>query len=81
MADNIQILHDMAQALLEKETIVLEDIQNIIDASKSGVTAESKSQSSDDEMQPVEEPLEEQAEEKPAETESAEAESYQKTET
>jgi cell division protease FtsH len=32
--DNIQVLHDMAHALLEKETLVQEDIENIIAASK-----------------------------------------------
>jgi cell division protease FtsH len=32
VSDNIQVLHDMAQALLERETIVEEDIRNIIEA-------------------------------------------------
>jgi cell division protease FtsH len=35
LTDNIKVLHDMAHALLEKETIVLEDIQKLLDASKS----------------------------------------------
>jgi cell division protease FtsH len=39
LTDNIQVLHDMAHALLEKETIVQEDIQNLIDADRSGDSA------------------------------------------
>ena len=54
LADNLQVLHDMAHALLEKETIVLEDIQNIIEAVKSGTRTETQSQSTED-VQPVEE--------------------------
>jgi len=54
LADNLQVLHDMAHALLEKETIVLEDIQNIIEAVKPGTRTETQSQSTED-VQPVEE--------------------------
>jgi cell division protease FtsH len=80
LADNVQILHEMAQALLEKETIVLEDIQNIIDASKFGSTADTEEPSPDKDAQPVkepeeekvEEPLEEKAEEQAVEPESEE---------
>ena len=36
LADNLQVLNDMANALLDRETIVLEDIKNIIEAVKSG---------------------------------------------
>ena len=32
LSDNLQVLHDMAKALLERETIVQEDIRNIIEA-------------------------------------------------
>ena len=35
LADNSQVLHDMAQALLERETIVQEDIMNIISSAES----------------------------------------------
>ena len=46
--DNVQVLHDMAHALLEKETLVQEDIQNIIAATKQGPAVKS-------DKQPVEE--------------------------
>jgi cell division protease FtsH len=59
LSDNVQVLHEMANALLERETIVLEDIENIIEAVKSGTTADTKSQSKDDDVQPVEEKAEE----------------------
>jgi cell division protease FtsH len=71
LADNLQILHDMAHALLEKETIVLEDIQNIIEAVKSGTRTEAQSQSTED-VQPVEEQAAE-ADVPEAGSESAEA--------
>ena len=77
LSDNIQVLHDMAHALLEKETIVLEDIQDLIEAVKSGSTVGKKTKSQDDDMQPAEEKVEEQA----AASESAEAESDQKSKT
>jgi cell division protease FtsH len=44
LSDNIQVLHDMASALLERETIVLEDIKDIIEAVKSGATGDKESQ-------------------------------------
>jgi len=71
LADNIQILHEMANALLERETIMQEDIQNIIDAAKSGSTGDTGSSQSpaDDDMQ--------QAEEQAADSEGAEAGSDQ----
>ena len=43
LGDNIQVLHDMANALLERETIVLEDIQKLIEAAKSGTGEEGDS--------------------------------------
>jgi cell division protease FtsH len=42
--DNVQVLHDMAHALLEKETLVQEDIQNIIAATKQGSAVKSAEQ-------------------------------------
>ncbi|MEN8231604.1 MAG: ATP-dependent zinc metalloprotease FtsH [Thermodesulfobacteriota bacterium] len=70
LADNIQILHEMANALLEMETIMQEDIQNIIDAAKSGSIGDTGSQSpADDDMQ--------QAEEQTADSEGAETGSDQ----
>jgi cell division protease FtsH len=48
LTDNIQVLHDMAKALLEKETIVLEDIKELIEAVKPGSTADMESQPRDD---------------------------------
>jgi len=63
LSENIQVLHDMANALLEKETIVLEDIKDIIEAVKTGSSADKKSQPQDDDVQPAEEPLEEKVEE------------------
>jgi cell division protease FtsH len=63
LADNLQILQDMAQALLDKETIVLEDIQNIIEAVKPGFTADMEQKAPDTDAQVVKEPLEEQVEE------------------
>jgi cell division protease FtsH len=77
LSDNIQVLHDMAHALLEKETIVLEDIQDLIEAAKSGTKKKKQSQSTED-VQPTEEQA---AEPESAESESAEAESDQKTKT
>ena len=38
LSDNIQVLHDMAKALLERETIVLEDIQELIDRASGNVS-------------------------------------------
>jgi cell division protease FtsH len=63
LADNLQVLNDMANALLEKETIVLEDIRNIIEAVKSGSKTEKESPPAKD--GPVEE--------EPAESEATEA--------
>jgi cell division protease FtsH len=76
LADNLQILHDMANTLLEKETLVKEDIQNIIDASRSGSTADAKSQPADvDDVQPIEESEEEKVDGQAAEPENAEPDS------
>jgi len=79
LSDNIQVLHDMAHALLEKETIVLEDIKDLIEAVKSGAKKkkQKKSQSTED-VQPVKEQA---AEPESPEPESAEAESDKKTKT
>ncbi len=77
LADNVQVLHDMANALLEKETIVLEDIENIIEAAKSGTKPAKENQETDDQVQVEEQP----AEEKAAESESTEAGSDQKAKT
>jgi cell division protease FtsH len=44
LSDNVQVLHDMAHALLEKETLVQEDIQNIIAATKQGSAVKSAEQ-------------------------------------
>jgi hypothetical protein len=63
LSDNTQVLHDMANALLERETIVEEDIRNIIEAAKSG-SGEKK------EKQPV---AEQQDKDEPPAAESAEA--------
>ncbi len=81
LADNVQVLHDMANALLEKETIVLEDIENIIEAAKSGTKPAKENQETDDQVQVEEQPAEEKAEEKAAESESTEAGSDQKAKT
>ncbi len=76
LSDNIQVLHDMAHALLEKETIVQEDIQNLLDASRSGVTPDAAEQPpEDDDVQAVAE----KAEEQPAEADTPEAEPDQQT--
>jgi cell division protease FtsH len=76
LADNLQILHNMANTLLEKETLVKEDIQNIIDASRSGSTADAKSQPADvDDVQPIEESEEEKVDGQAAEPENAEPDS------
>jgi cell division protease FtsH len=76
LADNRHILHDMANTLLEKETLVKEDIQNIIDASRSGSTADAKSQPADvDDVQPIEESEEEKVDGQAAEPENAEPDS------
>ena len=51
LSDNIQVLHDMAHALLEKETIVVEDIKDLIEAVKPGTFGddeESNSQPADE---------------------------------
>ena len=90
LSDNIQVLHDMANALLEKETIVLEDIKDLIEAAKSGgSTGDKKSQpEKSNDVQPAEEPLEEKveetveekAEEKTADSKGAEAGTDQKPE-
>jgi cell division protease FtsH len=40
LTDNIQVLHNMAHALLDRETIVLEDIKKIIEDVKSGASGE-----------------------------------------
>jgi len=44
LSDNVQVLHDMAHALLEKETLVQEDIENIIAATKQGSAVKSDEQ-------------------------------------
>jgi cell division protease FtsH len=75
--ENVQILHEMANALLERETIVLEDIQNIIEAAKSGTKPAKENQETDDQVQVEEQPAEEQA----VEPESPEAGSDQKAKT
>ena len=67
LADNLQVLNDMANALLERETIVLDDIKNIIEDAKSDSKAEKESQ-------PAEKT---QVEDGPAETGSAETGSDQ----
>ena len=68
LADNLQILQDMAQALLDKETIVLEDIQNIIEAVKPGSTVGREEAAPDVDVQPVEEPVEGKVEEQAPDT-------------
>jgi cell division protease FtsH len=73
LSGNLQVLHDMANALLEKETIVLEDIKDLIEAAKSGSTGDTDGQSQDDDVLPAEEKAEEQA----AEPESTEPDSDQ----
>ncbi len=71
LSDNIQILHDMAKALLDRETIVLEDIKDIIEAVKSGATGDKESHPEEaNDVQPTEE--------QSADSESAEAETGQK---
>jgi cell division protease FtsH len=79
LSDNIQVLHDMAHALLEKETIVLEDIKDLIEAAKPGAKKkkQKKSQPTED-VQPV---AEQAAEPESPEPESAEAESDKKAKT
>ena len=79
LSDNLQVLHDMAHALLEKETIVLEDIKDLIEAVKPGAKKkkQKKSQPTED-VQPVEEQA---AEPESPEPESAEAESDKKAKT
>ena len=77
LSDNVQVLHEMANALLERETIVQEDIQNIIEAAKSGTKPAKENQETDDQVQVEEQPAEEQA----AEPESPEAGSDQKAKT
>jgi len=71
LSDNIQVLHDMASALLERETIVLDDINEIIEAVKSGAAGDKKSQ-------PDEGNDEDLGEEQPADSENAEAGTDQK---
>jgi cell division protease FtsH len=73
LSGNLQVLHDMANALLEKETIVLEDIKDLIEAAKSGSTGDTDGQSQDDDVLPAEEKAEDQA----AEPESTEPDSDQ----
>ena len=46
LSENLQALHDMANALLERETIVREDIREIIGKDKAGSTADAKSSTS-----------------------------------
>jgi cell division protease FtsH len=77
LSDNVQVLHEMANALLERETIVLEDIENILEAAKSGTKPAKENQETDDQVQVEEPPAEEQA----AEPESPEAGSDQKAKT
>jgi len=56
LSDNTQVLHDMAHALLERETIVLEDIENLIEAAKSGTKPAKKSKdAAADQVETVEE--------------------------
>jgi cell division protease FtsH len=52
LSDNVQALHDMAHALLEKETIVQVDIENIITATKQGSSVKSEEQPAE-EAEPV----------------------------
>ncbi|MFC1844268.1 ATP-dependent zinc metalloprotease FtsH [Thermodesulfobacteriota bacterium] len=83
LSGNIQVLHDMAKTLLEKETIVLEDIKDLIEAVKSGSTSDKKSQPEEGkDVQPAEEqPADEKTvEEQAADSEGAEAETDQKPE-
>jgi cell division protease FtsH len=53
LSDNIQVLHDMAHALLEKETLVKEDIENIIKATKKGSTTGKSSDQPEEKAEPV----------------------------
>jgi cell division protease FtsH len=50
LSDNIQVLHDMAHALLERETIVQEDIKKMLEAVKSGSSKEKESQPAEDQQ-------------------------------
>jgi cell division protease FtsH len=45
LSENVKVLHDMANALLERETIVQEDIQKLLEAAKSGSKKEKESES------------------------------------
>jgi cell division protease FtsH len=56
LSDNLQVLHDMAQALLERETIVQEDIRNII--AKVAGSKEGNSQPADEQQIEDNEPVE-----------------------
>ncbi|MFC1826830.1 ATP-dependent zinc metalloprotease FtsH [Thermodesulfobacteriota bacterium] len=53
LSKNIQVLHDMAHALLERETIVLADIKDLInaDAAKSGTKKVKKRKKPEDKVQ------------------------------
>ena len=51
LSDNLQVLHDMAHALLEQETIVLADIKNLIEAAKSGTKKVKKKQKPEEKVQ------------------------------
>ena len=57
LSDNIQSLHDMAHALLDKETLVKKDIEDIIAATKKGSTAKSGDQP-EEEAEPVKDAVE-----------------------
>jgi len=46
LSENIQALHDMANALLERETIVREDIEEIIGKGKAGAASDAESKTS-----------------------------------
>ncbi len=53
LSDNIQALHDMAHALLDKETLVQKDIEEIIAAIKKGSTTGKSSDQPEEEAEPV----------------------------
>ncbi|MBW2466625.1 MAG: ATP-dependent zinc metalloprotease FtsH, partial [Deltaproteobacteria bacterium] len=51
LTDNIQVLHDMAHALLERETIVQVDIEKIIEKAKSGAAGDEESEASGEQVE------------------------------
>jgi len=48
LSDHIQVLRDMASALLERETIVQEDIQKLLEEAKSGSKEEKESEAGEE---------------------------------